>query len=68
MTPQEIFLFVPRIIYYFGLSLFEVSTLGYEVDMGCTFMIGLLFWLKVGEALLAIIKKLFGFSGRGRFR
>ena len=65
MTPQEIFLCVPRIIFYFSLSLLDAHTLGYAVDMGCIFVIGLLFWLKVGEALVAIVKKLFGFSGRG---
>lgn len=61
MTPQEIALFVPQMIYVFCLSLFDLDSLGYVIDRGCIFIIALLFWLKMGEALLAILKKLFGF-------
>ncbi|MEP0174141.1 MAG: hypothetical protein ABJH28_05180 [Paraglaciecola sp.] len=67
MTPQEIFLFVPEAIYTFGLSLFEVSTLGYGVDMCCSLVIALVFWLKVAEGVLAIIKKVLGIQPRRPF-
>jgi hypothetical protein len=66
MTPQDTFLFVPRIIYYFGLSLFETSTLGYELDIAFTFFIALIFWLKVGEGVRAIIKKVLGMNSPRR--
>lgn len=66
MTPQAIFLFIPNIIYYFLLSIFDIHTLGYSVDMTVIFIIALLFWLKIYQAQLAILKKLFNFSERGR--
>lgn len=66
MTPQETFLYVPKAIYQFGLSLFEIYTLGYAVDMGCTFVIALIFWMKVGEAVLAIVKKMLGMNAPRR--
>ena len=66
MTPQEYFLFVPRIIYEFGLSLFDTHSLGYGADMAITVFIALIFWVKMYEAVLAVIKKLFGFSSGGR--
>jgi hypothetical protein len=66
MTPQAIFLFIPNIIYYFLLSIFEVQTLGYSIDISAVFVIALLFWLNIYQALLAILKKLFNFSPRGQ--
>lgn len=59
MSFQEIYLFVPSTIYYFGLSLFEVVTLGREIDIASIFFISLIFWIQIYHGALAILKKVF---------
>jgi|TARA_R110000765_G_scaffold334281_1_gene424680 hypothetical protein len=67
MSFQEIYLFVPSTIYYFGLALFEVTTLGHEIDIACIFFISVLFWIKIYHGVLVLLKKVLRIQqGAGR--
>tara|TARA_R110001583_G_scaffold113519_3_gene264024 strand:- start:983 stop:1186 length:204 start_codon:yes stop_codon:yes gene_type:complete len=67
MSFQAIYLFVPSTIYYFGLSLFEVVSLGREIDIVSIFFISLIFWIQIYHGALALLKKVLRIQqGAGR--
>ena len=69
MTARDVFLYPAEQIYGFILSLFGMQAYGLDPfwDRLIVVLLALLIWLKLGQAVLALIKHLIGLPpGRGR--
>lgn len=62
ITTQKAFLAPGKFIYWFLLSLFELESLGYSVDLIVTAIIAIVFWAHVMKAIGAVIRRITGFE------